>query len=43
MRLGMSKIDIVQMVEMILKLYNNNEIPKKDLQKEFNKQQGINL
>ena len=42
--LGMKNVDIVKVVEMVLKQSNTqNEVPKKDLQQTYNKIKDINL
>jgi hypothetical protein len=40
----MKNVDIVKLVEMVLKQSNSqNEVPKKDLQQTYNKLKEINL
>jgi phosphoribosylformylglycinamidine (FGAM) synthase PurS component len=40
---GVQNVDIIKLIEMVLNHYSENEIPKKDLQKTFNKLKPINL
>lgn len=42
--LGMKSVDIIKLIEMVLKQSDsNNEIPKKELQQTYNKVKEINL
>lgn len=41
--LGIHNVDIIKLIEMVLNHYSENEVPKKELQKTFNKLKEINL
>lgn len=41
--LGIQNVDIIRLIEMVLNHYSDNTLPKKELQKTFNKLKEINL
>jgi hypothetical protein len=41
--MGAQNVDVIKLIELVLNKYENNEVPKKELQQTFNKIKEINL